>query len=115
MRNISGDNIRCPCKRCKNRKLLDWDVTMHLLQIGFMEKYLCWFAHKKLYVPYKTMIERMVESTFNSSNVHRVVNDNSNLYINMIMDTMRINHDYIGECPIIHEESNVDTTRFLIF
>ena len=40
------------------------------------------------------MIERMVESTFNSSNVYRVVNDNNNLYINMVMDTMRINHDY---------------------
>jgi hypothetical protein len=31
-RNINGDNIRCPCKRCKNKNFLDLDViTMHLL------------------------------------------------------------------------------------
>jgi hypothetical protein len=32
-RNINGDGIRCPCKRCKNKKFLNTDVvTMHLLQ-----------------------------------------------------------------------------------
>jgi hypothetical protein len=32
-RNINEDGIRCPCKRCKNKKFLDLDVvTMHLLQ-----------------------------------------------------------------------------------
>ena len=32
-RNISGLSIRCPCKRCKNKKFIDPDVvTMHLLQ-----------------------------------------------------------------------------------
>jgi hypothetical protein len=77
-----------------------------------MKKYLCWLAHRKLYVPYKTMIERMVESTFNSSNVHGVVDDNSNPYMNMVIDTMRINNDYAGECPIIYEKSNIDTIRF---
>jgi hypothetical protein len=30
--NISGGGIRCPCKRCKNKKFLDPDVVMmHLL------------------------------------------------------------------------------------
>jgi hypothetical protein len=39
-RNISGCGIKCPCKRCKNKKLLDPDVIMmHLLQKKkFMEK-----------------------------------------------------------------------------
>jgi hypothetical protein len=33
LRNISGGNIRCPCKSCKNKKFLDPDiVTMHILQ-----------------------------------------------------------------------------------
>ena len=33
MRNISGDNIRCSCKSCKNKNILDLDViTIHLLQ-----------------------------------------------------------------------------------
>jgi len=33
LRNISGDNIRCSCKSCKNKNILDLDViTIHLLQ-----------------------------------------------------------------------------------
>jgi hypothetical protein len=31
LRNISESGIRCPCKRCNNKKFLDLDVTMHLL------------------------------------------------------------------------------------
>ena len=27
-KNISGDNIGCPCKRCKNKKFLDPDVVI---------------------------------------------------------------------------------------
>ena len=31
-RNISESDIRCPCKRCKNKKFLDLNVvTMHFL------------------------------------------------------------------------------------
>jgi hypothetical protein len=30
--NINGDDIRCSCKRCKNKKFLNLDVvTMHVL------------------------------------------------------------------------------------
>ena len=72
-RNISRGSIRCPFKRCKNKKFLDPDVvTMHLLQNRFMEKYLCWFAHGEPYVHYKTIVERMVRSTSSFSNVHGV-------------------------------------------
>jgi len=39
-KNISGDNIRCPRKMCKNKKILNPDVvTMHLLQKWFMKNY----------------------------------------------------------------------------
>jgi len=39
-RNISGGNIRCPYKRCKNKKFIDPnDVMMNLLQKRFMERY----------------------------------------------------------------------------
>jgi hypothetical protein len=32
LRNISGDSIRCSCKRCKNKKNLDPNVVMmHLI------------------------------------------------------------------------------------
>ena len=34
-KSISGGNIKCPYKMCKNKKFLDLDVvTMHLLQKG---------------------------------------------------------------------------------
>jgi len=33
LKNINGDDIRCPCKICKNKNFLDPNVvTMHLLQ-----------------------------------------------------------------------------------
>jgi len=53
-----------------------------------MEKYLCWFAHGEPYVPYETMVERIVGSTFSSRNVHGVVDENNNPYRNMVMDVM---------------------------
>jgi hypothetical protein len=53
-------------------------VTMHLLQKEFMKKYLCWFSYREPYVPHETMVEWMVESTSSSSNVHGIVDDNSN-------------------------------------
>jgi hypothetical protein len=90
--NISWGGIRCPCKRFKNKKFLDLDiVTMNLLQKEFVEKYLYWFVHEKPYVPYDTIVERMIGSTFSSSNVHEVVDDNSNPYRNIVMKMMRIN------------------------
>jgi hypothetical protein len=48
----------------------------------------------------------MVGSTYISSNVFGVVDDNSNPYRNIIMDAMRINKGYAGECSIIDEEPN---------
>jgi hypothetical protein len=58
------------------------------------------------------MVEKMVESTFSSSNVCRVVDDNSNLYRNIVMDAMKMNQAYTRECSIIDEESNEDAARF---
>ena len=92
-RNISRGGIRCPCKRCKNKKFLDLDVvTMHLLYKGFMEEYMCWYG--ELFVPHKIIVERMVGSTSNDSNVHGVVNDNSNPYRTMVMDAMGMNQSH---------------------
>ena len=74
-RNFSGDDIRCLCRKCKNKKYLHLDiVTMHLLHKGFMKDYLCWYAHKELFVRNKSIVKRMVGSTSSASNVHRVVN-----------------------------------------
>jgi len=47
-----------------------------------MKKYLCWFAHGEPYVLYETMVKKIVGSTSSISNVHEVVDNNSNPYIN---------------------------------
>jgi hypothetical protein len=77
------------------------------------KKYLCWFAHSELYVPYKTMVEKIVRSTSNSSNVCGVVNANSNHYRSIVMDVMRMNQGDISECSIVDKETNADATKFL--
>jgi len=114
--NISGDGIRYPCNRCKNKKFLNLDVvTMHLLHKRSMEEYLCRNAHREPFVPHETMVERMVGSTFSLNNMHEVVNNNSNPYRTMVMDAMRMNQSHADQCSIIDEEPNADVTRFLIF
>jgi len=85
---------------------------MRLLHKGFMEDYLCWYAHGELFVRNDSMRERVVGSTSSASNVHRVANDNSNPYRNMVMDAMRMNQGNVSQCPIIEEEPNADVARF---
>jgi len=54
----------------------------------------------------------MVGSTSNSSSIHEVVDDKNNSYRDIVIDAMRINQSYVGQCPIINEEPNADTIRF---
>jgi hypothetical protein len=77
-----------------------------------MEDYLCWYAHEELFVPDESMVERVAGSTSSASNVHAVGNDNSNPYMNMVMDAMRMSEGNVSECPIVEEEPNADATRF---
>jgi hypothetical protein len=58
------------------------------------------------------MVEKIVGSTSTSSNVHEVVNDNSNPYKSMTINTMRMNQSYVGHWLIIDDEPNTDTTKF---
>jgi hypothetical protein len=45
-RNFTRDGIRCPSRKCQNKKYLHPDVVMmHFLHKGFMENYQCWYAH----------------------------------------------------------------------
>jgi hypothetical protein len=112
-RNFTNGGIKCPCRKCKNLKFLHQDVvTMHLLTKGFMEDYLCWYAHGKLFVPDESMEEQVVGSTSSSSNMHEVGNENNNPYRNMVMDAMRMSKGNVRECPIVEEEPNADATRF---
>ena len=54
----------------------------------------------------------MVGLTFSSSSVNGVVNDNNYRYKSMVMNAMRMNYGYIGECSIIHEELSAEAVRF---
>jgi hypothetical protein len=90
--NISGGNIRCLCKKCKNKKVSQLRCCNEISSIKKVyEENLCWFAHIEPYVPYKTIIERMVRSTYSFSNMHGVIDDNRYPYRNMVMDAMRMN------------------------
>jgi len=109
--NISGENIRCPCKSFKNKKFIDSDVvTMHLLQKWFMNRYLCWFTHGELYVYHETMVKRMVGSTSSSNNVNKVADNNSNPYRNM--DAMKMNQGCASQYPKVDKEPNADAIGF---
>ena len=112
-RNFSGGSIRCPCRKCKNKKFLNQDVaTMHLLTKRFREDYLFWYTHEELFLPNESMVERVVGLTSSASNMHEVENDNSNPYRNMVMDAMRMSEGNVIECPIVEEEPNADAARF---
>jgi hypothetical protein len=54
----------------------------------------------------------MVDLTSNSSNMHEVVDDNSNHYRSMVIDALRMNQGYAGECSIVDEEPNAEAIRF---
>jgi len=89
---FTGGGIRCPCRKCQNKKYLHPDVvTMHFLHKGFMENYQCWYAHGEVFVSKKRMEERVVGSTSSASNVHEATNNNTNPYRNMVMDAMKMN------------------------
>jgi len=57
------------------------------------------------------MVEKIVGSTSSSSNVYEVVDDNSNRYKSIVMDSTGMNHGDTCECSIIDEESNANTTK----
>jgi hypothetical protein len=58
------------------------------------------------------MVEKMVKSTSDASNVHEVVHDNNNHYKNMVMGTIKMNQGLAGQCFIVYEEFNDDVTMF---
>ena len=67
---------------------------IHLLKNEFVKKYMCWYTQKEPYVLHGTMLKREVDSTFKSSNIHGFVNDNSNPYKNMMINTIGIGEGY---------------------
>ena len=96
-RNFTGGGIRCPCRKCQNKKYLHPDVVMmHLLHKGFSENYQCWYAHGEIFISKKRMREKVDGSISSASNVHETTNDNTNPYRNIVMDAMRMNQNNVS-------------------
>jgi hypothetical protein len=53
-----------------------------------------WYAHEEPYVPHDTIVKRMFGSTFSASNVHGVVDDNSN-------PSFRKDHSRVDWLPVV--------------
>jgi hypothetical protein len=105
--NNSKNDLKIICKK----KILEPNVVKNVYSTKkrFVDRYLCWFIHREPYIPHETMVERISGSTFSSSNMHEVIDENSNPYRNIIIDVMGMNQSYVGQCLIVDEESNVDT------
>jgi len=54
----------------------------------------------------------MVGSPSSSSNVHGVINDNSNHYRNMVIDAMGMNQGHASQCLFVNKEPNADMVMF---
>jgi hypothetical protein len=61
------------------------------------------------------MLKRIIGLASSSSNIYKVINDNSNYYKSMIIDAMRINYDYSSKCLCFNEEPNIDATKVFTF
>ena len=105
-RNFSGGGIRFPCRRCKNKKVSAFKYCNDASSTQMVH----WDG--ELFVRNESMVEKIAESTSSASNVHKVVNDNTNSYKNMVMDAMRMNQCNVSQCPIVEEELNADAIIF---
>ena len=58
----------------------------------------------------------MVRSTFSTSNMHKVIDDKSNIYRNMVMDAMKMDQGHADQCSIMDEKPNAKATKlFYLF
>ena len=79
----------------ENTELTECETCEHSHYKPITSKGRTLVAHRKSYVPHDTMVERMVGLASSFSNVHEVLDDNSNIpYRIMIMDTMRMNQGH---------------------
>ncbi|CAH9106180.1 unnamed protein product [Cuscuta europaea] len=61
--------IACPCRKCKNRKLLTWDIVrQHLFEKGFVEDYYVWGAHGETHNSNGLVYLLHLKNTYNKLN-----------------------------------------------
>jgi hypothetical protein len=74
--------------KIKGQNWIPTFVMMHLLKKRFV-KIPVLICTWKTYVPYETMLKRIVGSSCSSSNkINKVVNDNRNHYMSIVMDAI---------------------------
>ncbi|XP_057999061.1 uncharacterized protein LOC131177905 [Hevea brasiliensis] len=77
---MDASKIRCPCKKCINRKYLNVDdVTLHLMRWGFRPNYHEWTTHGESPIP--SMIA--AEVTLPSAELFQ---SDNNMYHNLVFD-----------------------------
>lgn len=85
---MSGDNIKCPCKKCHNIKYMDIEmVKCHLFQYGFVENYFVWKYQGE---------EDVVEEIYSSNDLHGRAQSGleyDNPYRQMVLDVAGPNFD----------------------
>ncbi|XP_074315263.1 uncharacterized protein LOC141651448 [Silene latifolia] len=73
---VVGGQIRCPCKRCKNRYWLQRDeVFDHLKALGFVENYDEWIFHGEEPLQTQPFIEKLYEGVSFMDNTNELLND----------------------------------------
>ncbi|XP_074301497.1 uncharacterized protein LOC141632891 [Silene latifolia] len=73
---VVGGQIRCPCKRCKNRYWLRRDeVFDHLKAFGFVENYDEWIFHGEEPLQTQPFIEKLDEGVSFMDNTDELLND----------------------------------------
>jgi hypothetical protein len=64
-RNFTGGGIRCPCRKCENKKYLHPDVvTMHLLHKGFKKTSISISFSSFLFSPHLLLFSSMLGYVF---------------------------------------------------
>ena len=96
--------LRCPCKKCHNWKLLKLDdVRVHLFRKGFVLEYYVWNRHGE---PYESM-----HSKQSTCHLTRAVDvEPTNPYRQMILDAIRpeFENDLMEEAPNLNAQKFYD-------
>ena len=96
--------LRCPCKKCHNRKFLKLDdVRVHLFRKGFFLEYYVWNRHGE---PYESM-----NSEQSTCHLTRVVDvEPTNSYRQMILDAIgpKFENDFMEEAPNLNAQKFYD-------
>jgi len=101
------DEIRCPCRKCKNKKFqTEWNLIDHILKWGFIPNYYVWDGQGEI-VRYNPMIETTTEMLDDET---MDVDQRYGMHA-MLDDFVAPVQYYAPEEPQVENESNNKTYR----